>query len=657
MKKTILFIFSIFFICSFVNFTYAGSSPCYVNTADDDNYSTQQDAHDGYSTLGSLRGVAQTDVTTDCAINAEQHADGNTADAWILFFTPELCSMSGNNTNCENTVRKIKLDYSENDEVQPISFNVPNGKTVIVGNYTQKMIEDSDFQYETEGIVGTETGNYADFDDDGEIDETGHVVIDGSALPEGVSPFVDPEGLAVIRDTAVITNGVNSIFTDHIINGGAVYVCNGEIKEGFESGEFDLENDDWCNGTLNGSTASITPTLEIAGVMPIKIYCKDSDGDSYYKSSIPFMSYLSSPEDQGYVLCTESMKKGDCDDNDAFVNPGMSESCNGLDDNCNDEIDEGLSIIISVDADGDGYCGDETEEVACDAQTTANECISGDCDDTNASAYPGATEDSSMCEDGIDQDCDGSDLACDDDGGDDDDDPTTDDDGDGYTENDGDCDDADATIYPGAEELCDGIDNDCDGISEGIQGVDADGNDTWVLLTDTDGDGLSDVAEITFWYTDEQVADTDGDDVSDGDEIMQIMEQCMSVNETLAGQFPITVVNDDNSCGTPNLDIAYFDGSDAVQCTATTESCTDTLDNDHDGFVDCADVDCYGVVLDEETGDFCPDLNLSTSDSYNEASSGCGCNIYAAAPASGMLGQMIMILFSIGLVGIIRFKK
>jgi MYXO-CTERM domain-containing protein len=74
-----------------------------------------------------------------------------------------------------------------------------------------------------------------------------------------------------------------------------------------------------------------------------------------------------------------------------------------------------------------------------------SECDS-DCDDANADRYPGAEE---IC-DGVDSDCDGtvSDEA--------------DDDGDGYLACE-ECDDADATALPGGVEVCDDLDNDCDG--------------------------------------------------------------------------------------------------------------------------------------------------------------------------------------------------
>ena len=74
----------------------------------------------------------------------------------------------------------------------------------------------------------------------------------------------------------------------------------------------------------------------------------------------------------------------------------------------------------------------------------------GDCDDGDANTYPGAPE----IGDGEDNDCDGHvDEGTD----------NHDDDGDGYSEADGDCDDGNVHVYPGATEVQDGVDNDCDG--------------------------------------------------------------------------------------------------------------------------------------------------------------------------------------------------
>ena len=94
----------------------------------------------------------------------------------------------------------------------------------------------------------------------------------------------------------------------------------------------------------------------------------------------------------------------------------------------------------NCDSDGDG-----------DGVTEAD----GDCDDRNVTVYPGAYD---IPDDGIDQDCNGEDATGTVDPLD------IDDDGDGYTENEGDCNDYNVNVYPGAIEICeDGIDQDCNG--------------------------------------------------------------------------------------------------------------------------------------------------------------------------------------------------
>ena len=63
------------------------------------------------------------------------------------------------------------------------------------------------------------------------------------------------------------------------------------------------------------------------------------------------------------------------------VNPGATEVCNGTDDNCDGQIDEGVQSLFYLDADGDTY-GDPTTGVQACAAPTGYVSDNNDCDDS-----------------------------------------------------------------------------------------------------------------------------------------------------------------------------------------------------------------------------------------------------------------------------------
>ena len=93
----------------------------------------------------------------------------------------------------------------------------------------------------------------------------------------------------------------------------------------------------------------------------------------------------------------------DCDDGDAAVSPAAEEHCNGLDDDCDGGVDAGAWDLLRwyTDADGDGWGAGAPIE-ACEPPEGSSE-RAGDCDDADGATWPGADE---LC-DGLDQDCDG----------------------------------------------------------------------------------------------------------------------------------------------------------------------------------------------------------------------------------------------------------
>jgi len=125
-------------------------------------------------------------------------------------------------------------------------------------------------------------------------------------------------------------------------------------------------------------------------------FYQDADVDGHGN---PNVSQQACSQPSGYVA-----NNTDCNDSNANVHPGATESCNGVDDNCDNQIDEGLPIATFYrDQDGDGYGNPSNSTQAC-SQPPGYVTNNADCNDSNANVNPGATE---VC-DGIDNNCNGS---------------------------------------------------------------------------------------------------------------------------------------------------------------------------------------------------------------------------------------------------------
>ncbi len=247
----------------------------------------------------------------------------------------------------------------------------------------------------------------------------------------------------------------------------------------------------------------------------------DADGDGY---GDPTRYTLACAAPDGFV-----QDATDCDDGDGRIYPFAAEACDGIDNDCDREVDEGWTYSLWYpDADGDGWGDGWAPRSDCVAPP-GHVARAGDCDDGDPGRHPEAGE---RCGGG-DHDCDG--LL-----GDDDPDllasegtiSYADADGDGFGDphtavracvhepgrvtDATDCDDADPWTHPDALEVCDGRDNDCDRLyDDSDPDLDTLTQRTWFLDADGDGWGDPHTALRTCtepWYWVLNALDCDDDD-------------------------------------------------------------------------------------------------------------------------------------------------
>jgi len=201
---------------------------------------------------------------------------------------------------------------------------------------------------------------------------------------------------------------------DPAVNPDATEVCDG------------VDND--CNELADDADPSLDRTTASS-------WFADSDGDSYGDPDAEVLACV--------VPSEHVSDDTDCDDTSADIHPGATEVCNALDDDCDLAIDDAdadvdlsTGLTTYADTDGDGYG---------DADSGLQECA----------ASSGRTTDNT------------------------------------------DCNDSNASTHPGATEVCDSADNDCDGLTDDDDtDLDLSTADTW--YRDADGDGLGDASSTTL---------------------------------------------------------------------------------------------------------------------------------------------------------------
>ena len=275
--------------------------------------------------------------------------------------------------------------------------------------------------------------------------------------------------------------------------------------------------------------------------------CNQLVDEGYPDSDADLLANCLDPDDDNDL----SLDEDDCEPLNKDVFPEQIEACDGKDNNCNGQVDEGFD---DSDDDGVADCLD-TDDDGDGVPDTLDNCP----------LVPNADQANS--------DSDNAGNACD-----------TDDDGDGALD-DNDCAPLNAAIHPAAVEVCDGIDNNCvDGVDEGFVDTDEDG-DADCIDNDSDGDGVPDAFDNCPTVANPVQQNSDGDLIGDACD-----------------------PDDDNDSSLDSDDCSPFDAKifpgQVEVCDGLDNNCVDGVD---EGFLDSNGDGTADCVSEDDDGDGFPD--------------------------------------------------
>ena len=207
--------------------------------------------------------------------------------------------------------------------------------------------------------------------------------------------------------TTWYADGDGDGYGDPISGAPACDQPSGTVADGSDCDDAEAEHHPGATEYCDGADDDCDGFVDEEDAVDAASWYLDVDGDGYGDASAAITA-CDQPSD-----AVDGSLATDCDDSDAAVHPGASETWY-------DSIDGDCAGGDDFDQDADGY--------------QHGSYGGDDCNDTDATVHPGATD---TPYDGVDADCDGSSDF-----------------------------DADGAVYPGADEVDLGVDNDCDGDAE-----------------------------------------------------------------------------------------------------------------------------------------------------------------------------------------------